>query len=209
MERVTLTIQLNEQEKKRVNLRRNIQVQAFLEEIRRNFLFPKGDYSLFLRGEEEPLDPGRTLAQYGLKDGDELIFKACTPVLKSRMMTSIERGDQLPISGSYGAYLEEERHGQIYEIQWQPAIIGRLYQMNPSQNKLLAVDLSAVEDSEYVSRHHACVSEKGGQFFIESLNPRNPTYINDQALDYQQVHILQPGDRVRVGKVVLTFNLRG
>ena len=209
MDRVTLTIHLNEHEKKRINLRRNVLVQAFLEEIRRNFELPKGDYSLFRKSEEEPLDPGRTLAQYGIKDGDELIFKESTPELKSHILASIERGDKVPISGSYGAYVEEERHGQIFEIQWQPAIIGRIYQMNPSQNKLLAVDLSAIEGSEYVSRHHACVSEKGGQFFIESLNPRNPTHINDQALDYQQVHILQPGDRVRVGKIVLTFNLRG
>ena len=209
MDRVILTIQLNEQEKKQVNLRRNVQVQAFTEEIRRNFAFPKGDYCLFRRGEEEPLDPGRTLAQYGLKDGDELIFKESPPTLKSRLVTSIERGDRMPISGSYGAYLEEERHGQIFEIQWQPAIVGRIYQMSPSQNKLLAIDLSGVDGSEFVSRHHACVSEKGGQFFIESLNPRNPTYINDQALNYQQEHILQPGDRVRVGRIVLTFNLRG
>jgi hypothetical protein len=183
-------------------------VQAFIEEIRRKFEFPKGDYSLFRKGEEEPLDPGRTLAQYGLKNGDELVFKEISTALKSRVFTAIEKGDKVPISGSYGAYLEEERHGLIFEIQWHPAIIGRIYQMNPSQNKLLAIDLSGVDGSEFVSRHHACVSEKGGQFFIESLNPRNPTYINDQALDYQQEHILQPGDRIRVGKIVLTFNLR-
>jgi hypothetical protein len=184
-------------------------VQAFIEEILRKFEFAKEDYSLFRMGQEEPLDPGRTLAQYGLKNGDELIIRKSPPALKSRILTAIETGDRAPMSGSYGAYLEEERHGLIFEIQWQPAIIGRIYQMNPSQNKLLAIDLSGVEGSEFVSRHHACVSEKGGQFFIESLNPRNPTYINDQVLDYQQEHILQPGDRVRFGKIVLTFNLRG
>jgi hypothetical protein len=209
VDRVTLTIHLNEQSKKQVNLRRNVMVQAFIEEILGKFEFAKGDYSLFRMGQEEPLDSGRTLAQYGLKNGDELVIKKSPPALKSRILTTIETGDRVPMSGSYGAYLEEERHGLIFEIQWQPAIIGRIYQMNPSQNKLLAIDLSGVEGSEFVSRHHACISEKGGQFFIESLNPRNPTYINDQALDYLQEHILQPGDRVRVGKIVLTFNLRG
>lgn len=184
-------------------------MQAFINEICRKIEFSGAAYSLFRRGEEEPLDPGRTLAQHGLRNGDELIFKEISPALKSRVLIAIEKGDKVPIGGSYGAYLEEERHGLIFEIQWHPAIIGRIYQMNPSQNKLLAVDLSGEEGSEFVSRHHACISESGEQFFIESLNPRNPTYINDQALDYQQAHILQPGDRVRVGKIVLTFNLRG
>jgi hypothetical protein len=184
-------------------------VQAFIEEILRKFEFTKGDYSLFPMGQEEPLDPGRTLAQYGLKNGDELVIRKSPPAFTSRILTAIEKGEKVSVSSSYGAYLEEERHGLTFEIQWQPAIIGRIYQMNPSQNKLLAIDLSKVDGSEFVSRHHACISEKGGQFFIESLNPRNPTYINDQALNYQQEHILQPGDRVRVGRIVLTFNLRG
>jgi len=209
LERVIITIHLNEHDKRRVNLRRNVTLQAFIEEIRRKVEFPQGDYSLFRKGEEEPLDSGRTLAQYGLKNGDELEFKEISPALKSRVLSAIERGDQVPISDSCGAYLEEERHGLVFEIKWHPAIIGRMYQTNPSENKLLAVDLSGVDGSEFVSRHHACISENGGQFFIESLNPRNSTFINDQALDYQQEHILQPGDRVRVGKIVLTFNLRG
>jgi hypothetical protein len=68
VDRVTLTIHLNEQSKKQVNLRRNVMVQAFIEEILGKFEFAKGDYSLFRMGQEEPLDSGRTLAQYGLKE---------------------------------------------------------------------------------------------------------------------------------------------
>jgi hypothetical protein len=209
MDRVILTIHLNETEKKRVNARRNVPVQALIDEIRSWFDYPGGEYLLFRMGREEPMDCSMTLAQHGLEDGDELHFMEGSPEQMSHSQASIERGVQEPIHASDEAYLQEERRGQVFEIRWQPAIIGRLYQMNPSKNKLLAVDLSGIEGSDFVSRHHACVTERGGQYFIESLNPRNPTYVNDQRLEHNQGHILQPGDRIRVGKIVLVFNLRG
>jgi hypothetical protein len=209
MDRVILTIHLNETKEKRVNARRNVPVQALIEEIHSKFDYPGGEYSLIRMGVDEPMDSSRTLAQYGLEDGDELHFKEESLEKMSHSLASIERGAQEPIGASDVAYLQEERRGQVFEIRWQPAIIGRLYQMNPSKNKLLAVDLSGIEGSDYVSRHHACITERGGQYLLEGLNPRNPTYVNDQGLEDNQGQILQPGDRIRVGKIVLIFNLRG
>ncbi|NIM94894.1 MAG: FHA domain-containing protein [Anaerolineales bacterium] len=207
-DRVILKIHMIDGETKRVNARQNVSVQSLIDEIRSKLGILEGEYSLYLRGEDEPMDPGRTLAQYGLKDEDELIFKEGVPRGRSRTLAMIESNTRERIKGNYQAYLEEERQGQIFEIQWQPAIIGRLYQMNPSKNRLLAVDLEGIRDHEYVSRHHACITERSGQFSIESLNARNPTFVNDREVAFGKNHILQPGDRIRVGKIVLVFNLR-
>jgi len=209
MERVILTIHLNETEKRRVNAGRNVTAQALIDEIHSKFKYPRGVYSLIRLGTDEPIACSRTLAQNGLISGDELYFRESDSAQVSRSVASIERGALEPISASDEAYFHEERKGQVFEIRWQPAIIGRPYSMNPSKNKLLAVDLSGIEGSEYVSRHHACITEKGGQYIIESLNPRNPTCVNDQRLKINHGQILQPGDRVRVGRIVLVFNLRG
>jgi hypothetical protein len=208
MDRVTLTIVMEKGQGGHVNARRNVPVQALIDEIRRKFECEEGEYSLFLKGRDEPLEASRTLAQHGLQDGNELIFKEGAPESRSRTLAMIESGIQKRIQGRDEAYLEEERGGQIFEIAWQPALIGRAYQMNPSANKLLAADLSDLQGSEFVSRQHACIIERDGQYVIKGLNPRNPTYVNDRVLGEEE-HILQPGDRVRVGKIVLIFNLRG
>ena len=208
-DRIFITINLNGDGRKKLNTRRNVLVQSLIDEIRQRFDFPIGEYALVGKDAKEALDVGRTLAQYAIKDGDELLFRESFKQETSQTLALIQRGIREPIHGDSAAFLEEERQGQIFDIIWKPAVIGRMYQRDPSKNKLLAVDLSSIRGSDYVSRHHASITERAGQYFIEGLNERNPTYINDSRIEHQHAHILQPGDRIRVGKVVLIFNLRG
>ncbi len=102
-------------------------------------------------------------------------------------------------------YLEEEHTLTEYDLSWQPAIIGRLDHRDPSKNRLLAVDLESIEDLPTVSRHHACLTAKGGKFFIEQLAGRNPTLLDGKEIKAGRKYPLAAGSRVEVGNVSLTF----
>jgi len=210
VDRITITIQPEGGEPRRLNVRRNLPVHALLDEVRSKLELGPALVSLRLRGAKQPLDPERTLAQHGLRDGADLTLVRETGPRSSPGRELIERGQKVPIGGGHVAYLEEERTGEIFALEWQPGIIGRAVELDPSMNRLLAVDLSGLQGSEYVSRQHACITESGGQYAVEALNPRNPTYLNEEDIGTGKSHVLQPGDRMRLGKTVrLIFNLRG
>jgi pSer/pThr/pTyr-binding forkhead associated (FHA) protein len=154
------------------------------------------------------LDPGRTLEQLGVAEGETLVLLERTE-LKTDAQMMIEAGERVPISEENDVYLQSEREGHIYDITWQPAVIGRADRNDPSKNRLLALDLSGLRGGEYVSRLHACIIERGDQYLVESLNLRNPTYLNDEELEYATSYVLQPGDRLRVGRITLIFHQRG
>ncbi len=209
MERIIINLQSEGEAPRRINVRRNLPVQGLLDEIRSRLDLRSAHVSLREKDAAEPLDPARTLAQCGLKDGVELILVSDTGPRLSRGRLLMEQGARLPLTEGHLAYLEEERNGVVFRLEWQPAIIGRAVQMDPSASRLLAVDLTGLTGAEYVSRQHACLTESAGQYSIEGLNPRNPTFVNEEELAEGAMRVLQPGDRVRVGKMVLTFNLRG
>ena len=56
-----------------------------------------------------------------------------------------------------------------------------------------------------VSRRHAQILRRGGQFSIEDLNSVNYTFVNRQKVAPGTPHPLQDGDEVRLGRVVLQF----
>ena len=56
-----------------------------------------------------------------------------------------------------------------------------------------------------VSAHHARVVRTPEGFLIEDVGSRNGTYINSEKLAEQR--LLADGDLVRLGKIILTFNL--
>jgi hypothetical protein len=209
VERIVLSIQPEGGEPRRLNVRRNLPVNVLLDEVRSKLDLGPAQLTLRLRGAKEPLDPARTLAQHGLKDGAELVLVRETGPRSTPARQLIDKGQKVPIGEGHLAYLEEERTGEIFALEWQPAIVGRAVELEPSMNRLLALDLTGLQDSEYVSRHHACITESGGQYALEALNPRNPTYLNEEDIGTGKSRVLQPGDRVRVGKTVLIFNLRG
>lgn len=210
MERILLTLHIDGVGEKRVNVRKNLPIQGLIDEIQGRFeQFTDGRYGLRLKGEQDPLDPERTLAQLSIKDDTDLEFFPRRKKRKPKALRMIQQASRQPLSiGEDEVVLQEERRGHLFEIRWQPAIIGRPYQMDPSKNHLLAVDLAGIPGSEYVSRHHAALTEEAGQITIEPLNKRNPTYVNDERISYGQQHVLQPGDRIRVGRIVLIFHLQ-
>jgi hypothetical protein len=208
MDRIVLTISselFDDNPRHEASIRTNTTVRGLIDEIRREFNLLDGNYSLTLKGSNKPLESDKTLDQLGVLTGSELIFERERRRLSQQI---VARGGQYfqPISGSVRAILQEETSDSLFDIEWQPAIIGRADAANPASAQRLAVDLSELPEARTVSRQHARITERGGQYFLEGLAERNPTLLNDRELMVGEKRVLKPGDKIRVGKIVLTFN---
>ena len=200
---LTLDIRANEVGSKEVNVRSSLVVANFLAEIQDKFNL---DGTLELRPEQgDAFDIGQPLNQIGVQDGAKLICDRVEEDTGTR--DAIRQGVRVPFEeGKFKrVYFEEEHTLTEYDVSWQPAIIGRWDHRDPSNNRLLAVDLESIEDLPTVSRHHACLTLKGGKFFIEQLAARNLTYVDGKAIHPGRQHPLAPGARIQVGNVTLMF----
>ena len=56
-----------------------------------------------------------------------------------------------------------------------------------------------------VSRRHAEIIQQGAQWFVQALNTTNPTFVNQQKVAPNTRLPLNPGDQIRLGKWVATF----
>jgi pSer/pThr/pTyr-binding forkhead associated (FHA) protein len=82
-------------------------------------------------------------------------------------------------------------------------IIGR---EDPISSHFPDVELGAHGGDEGgVSREHARISIRDGQYAIEDLESVNYTFVNKQKLEPGSVRILQDGDELRFGRVVAIF----
>lgn len=200
---LTLDIRANEVGSKEVNVRSSLVVANFLAEIQDKFNL---DGTLELRPETgDPYDIGQPLNEIGIEDGAKLICDRVEEDTGTR--DAIRQGVRVPFEEAKfkRVYFEEEHTLTEYDVAWHPAIIGRWDHRDPSNNRLLAVDLESIEDLPTVSRHHAALTLKGGKFFIEPLAARNPTYLDGKALRPGRQNPLAPGARIQVGNVALTF----
>lgn len=207
MDRLNLTVDIkpNKIGPKRINVRDSLMVGNLIAEIQDKFnlggtlqLRPKGSSDVLAW--EVPLD------QAGVEE-DTVLF--CEQVIEETgTLDRIELGVRDPIEGDFKrVYLVEKQTLLEFDLDWQPAIIGRRDHRNPSKNRLLAVDLEGVEDLPTVSRHHACITTSGGKFFIEQIQERNPTYVDGQKLDPNVKSALPAGAVIQVGRISLTFNV--
>ncbi|MBN2021527.1 MAG: SpoIIE family protein phosphatase [Pirellulales bacterium] len=81
--------------------------------------------------------------------------------------------------------------GQVFALEGESTILGR------------SPDCDIVLDVGAVSRQHARVSYVDGGYYIEDLNSRNGTYLNDRLVSGRQR--LADNDRVRICDLVFAF----
>ncbi len=209
MDRMNLTLHIkpNDIGAKRANVRSSLLVGNLITTLKDKFNLD-GNFELRLKGKSEALRPDSALDQAGVTEGGELV---CTRVIEaSGTLDTIAQGVRAPFSKSYTrVFLQEQRTLGEYDLTWQPAILGRKDHRNPANNRLLAVDLEGVEELPTVSRHHACITEQGGAFYIESLQDRNPLYLDGEQVRAYVKHPLPAGTLIQVGRVWLTFQLIG
>jgi hypothetical protein len=126
-----------------------------------------GDYQLVRATDGEPLEDGRPLS---------------AQIAAGARLRLEERPVQLPDGAarpSHGLYLRERSSGQVFQLAWLPAVIGRADASLP-ENELIAADLAAHPAGQRVSRRHARLIERDGHYLVERLSP-NPVAINDSA----------------------------
>lgn len=208
MERYILTItsELFDETEQEASVRKNLTVRALIEEIRQEFSLLDGSYTLKLKNSTDPLDNDKMLEELGVQTGSELVFE------RERMRLSqqiVSRGGQFfqSIHGAKRMALREPVTGQKFSILWQPAIVGRSQARDPQGGEALAANLGDLEEGRTVSRQHAQITEHAGNYFVEGLADKNPTFLNEQELHVGEKRALKPGDTIRVGKVELVFEL--
>ena len=101
----------------------------------------------------------------------------------------------IAVRGEERRELKCVRDGKIYPLENLPVLIGKLKS---------EVDI-CIED-ESVSRIHVRLFESGGKVWMEDLNSRNGTSVNEIDLDSYEKVELSAGDRIRIGSVDFIYN---
>jgi pSer/pThr/pTyr-binding forkhead associated (FHA) protein len=97
-----------------------------------------------------------------------------------------------------GPRLVLDATGSIFKLG-EVTTIGR-------EDPRLQIDFDGYPDGKYVSHQHARVMKLNGQYYVEDLGSSNHTWVNDIRLVDGQSQRLNEGDRVRFGKIELTFH---
>ena len=201
-----IDIQGSGQKPRKVNVRGDLTSASLVSAIRDHFSL-NGNFELRLPDAEDALESDAVLAEAGVSAGMTLL---CMPVREaSNTPAMIAEGRRRRFSQKFErVFLMEQNTFAEYDVTFWPAIIGRRDRSDPARNKLLAVDLEQLEQTPTVSRHHACLTEANGTFFIELLQDRNPVYVNGRRLEFGVKLPLPTGTTLQLGQIRLNFNLR-
>ena len=77
---------------------------------------------------------------------------------------------------------------KVFELGRKPATIGR------------GINADIQLPDKLASRIHCGISYKDGNYFLSDFNSRNGTFVNDRSIEVCRIN---PGDRIRVGDMVL------
>lgn len=112
-----------------------------------------------------------------------------------------EAGELVPVEPG-----EVTAHGPALVIR---AGGGRVGESFPIQGERMSIgrrpDSDVFLDDITVSRDHALLIERGGQWHLDDCGSLNGTYVNRARIESQR---LQEGDEVQIGKYKLTFHAR-
>jgi pSer/pThr/pTyr-binding forkhead associated (FHA) protein len=137
----------------------------------------------------------------------------------------LPRGDGLGGEGGSGgdpitATYRIDETGELVPIELQevtahgPALViraggGRVGESFPVEGERMRIgrrpDSEVFLDDVTVSRDHALLIERGGQWYLDDCGSLNGTYVNRVRIES---HHLQEGDEVQIGKYKLTFHAR-
>jgi pSer/pThr/pTyr-binding forkhead associated (FHA) protein len=95
--------------------------------------------------------------------------------------------------------------GKLFQLSHQESNIGR---WDADGGVFPDVDLDSDDPEAKVSRRHARISLRDGQYAIEDLGSTNGTFVNrGRRLKPGESHLLKDGDEIIVGKTFLRFRL--
>lgn len=144
------------------------------------------DYQLLKADDQTPLDDQSQLQQQ-LGPNGRLVLVEKKPPLPPETRRP-----------THDVYLRDQTSGKVFKLHWQPAVIGRPDKNQP-YNEWIAVNLEPYQTGLRVSRRQAMITEKNGQYFIESMS-RNPTAIKKQ--DGETIPVNETKQPLEAGDVV-------
>jgi pSer/pThr/pTyr-binding forkhead associated (FHA) protein len=132
------------------------------------------------QGAAEPTKEDVTTATYVIDD-------------QTGELKPVDVGDVAAQSGALVIRSGGGRVGQSFPMTGEKMTIGR------------SPETSVFLDDVTVSREHATLVRRGGDWFLDDSGSLNGTYVNRQRVDS---HRLQDGDELQIGKFKLTFFAR-
>jgi pSer/pThr/pTyr-binding forkhead associated (FHA) protein len=177
-------------------LRKDITIATLIQEIFKQFDDIAADtpekYAIYLKGVDRPLNSSYTLQELDIQPHDELVFN----YVQQPIRQMLEPGDY--------AILREETSGKCFDIQWQPAVIGRP-DSDAGHNIILAVNMLLLQNGMTVSRKHAQITISGGRYYVEPLAEHNPVFLNDKEIPLNSKREIRNKDRLAIGRHKITM----
>jgi len=104
------------------------------------------------------------------------------------------------------AVLVDPTSRKMFELSAGESTVGRVDRLTGFSPD---VDLSSLDTQRTLSRRHAKIVQKGGDYFVrEEIGTRNGTFVNGQRVQTGVDVKLTSGDRVRFGMIETTFEIR-
>jgi pSer/pThr/pTyr-binding forkhead associated (FHA) protein len=195
---IDIKIDVFEQTGQHARVRKSLTVANLVQEVLREFDDISSNtpdvYGIFPKGADTPLDPAQTLVQLDIQPWDELVFE----YVKRSIRQMLDARNQFQV--------RDETTGRVFDVQWQPAVIGRP-SADVDQNMVLSINLQHLPLGQTVSRRHAQIILHKGVYYVEPLAENNPVYVNNQEIPFGIRRELRHGDRIGIGRsqIPLTF----
>lgn len=181
----------------RARIMRSLTIAGLIEEIFKEFDDIPSDiptkYAIYLKGNPKPLRSNATVVELDLQPQDELTFEYRHQNIRE------------PLLPQDYAYLTDDITGRKYEIQWQPALIGRPT-AEADHNLMLAVNVELLPKGMTISRKHAQITFTEDKYYIESMAENNPVYVNRNEMPLGAMWEIKSGDRLTFGRYDVTLN---
>ena len=107
-----------------------------------------------------------------------------------------------PTDGTPAAYagprLVLDASGTIFKLG-DTTLVGR-------ENPDVQIDFDGYPDGQYISHRHAQITKHDSAYYIEDLGSSNHTRVNGAKISVGQAQPLKDGDKLRFGKIELTFH---
>ncbi|MCS6992282.1 MAG: FHA domain-containing protein [Anaerolineales bacterium] len=195
-EYIDVKIDVFENTGQRARVRRTLTPRELIREILKEFDDIPADapekYAIYLKGDDRPLKADDTLIQLDIQPQDELVFDYIRQTLRR------------PLRPEQFAYLREEKTGRLFEISWQPAVLGRPTN-EADHNLTLAVNVQSIPDGMTISRRHAQFIVSEERYYLEVLAENNPVLLNGKEVPVNARRELKSGDKLAFGRNKVTF----
>jgi pSer/pThr/pTyr-binding forkhead associated (FHA) protein len=195
-EYIDLKIDVFEHTDQRARVLDSLTVSGLIEEILKEFDDISADapekYAVYLRGMDRPLNASSTVTELDLQPQDELVFEYKRQTIREMLQPQ-----------QY-AVLREETTGKTFDIQWQPAVIGR--PINEAEhNIMLAVNVQLIPNGMTISRKHAQITFSEGKYYIEMLAENNQLLLNGKEIALNSRKEIKNGDKLHLGRNKVPF----